>query len=79
VEKLKAFCQERHLSVTQVALAWVLAQPTVMSAIVGISKPEQLDQTIPAIDLMLDKQILDVCNGVWYQLPRERNRDVAFR
>jgi aryl-alcohol dehydrogenase-like predicted oxidoreductase len=79
VERLKAFCQERNLSVAQLALAWVLAQPAITSAIVGASKPEQLDQTIPAVDLVLDEQMLEVCNDAWYQLPRERNRDVAFR
>ncbi len=79
VERLKAFCQERNLSVAQLALAWVLAQPAITSAIVGASKPEQLDQTIPAVDLVLDEQMLEVCDDAWYQLPRERNRDVAFR
>ncbi|GHO70113.1 oxidoreductase [Ktedonobacter sp. SOSP1-52] len=79
VERLKSFCQERHLSVAQLALAWVLAQPAITSAIVGASKPEQLDQTLPAVDLVLDEQMQEVCDDVWYQLPRERNRDVAFR
>jgi aryl-alcohol dehydrogenase-like predicted oxidoreductase len=78
VERLKAFCQERNLSVAQLALAWVLAQSAITSAIVGASKPEQLDQTIPAVDLVLDEEMLGVCDDVWYQLPRERNRDVAF-
>ncbi|GHO79875.1 aldo/keto reductase [Ktedonobacter sp. SOSP1-85] len=79
VERLKKFCQERNLSVAQLALAWVLAQPAITSAIVGASKPEQLDQTLPAVDLVLDEQMREVCDDVWYQLPRERNRDVAFR
>jgi aryl-alcohol dehydrogenase-like predicted oxidoreductase len=79
VEKLKAFCLERNLSVAQVSLAWVLAQPAITSAIVGASKPEQLAQTLPAVDLVLDEQILAACDDVWYQLPRVRNRDIAFR
>ncbi len=78
VEKLKAFCHERNISVAQLAIAWVLAQPAITSAIVGASKPEQLDQTLPAVDLVLDEQMLAACDDVWYQLPRERNRDVAF-
>jgi 1-deoxyxylulose-5-phosphate synthase len=79
VEQLKAFCQHHNLSVAQLALAWVLAQPAITSAIVGASKPEQLDQTLPAVDLVLDEQMLAACDNIWYQLPRERNRDVAFR
>jgi len=78
VEKLKAFCQERNISVSQLAIAWVLAQPAITSAIVGASKPEQLDQTLPAVDLVLDEQMLAACDDVWYQLPKERNRDIAF-
>ena len=79
VEKLKAFCHEHHLAVAQLAIAWVLAQPAITSAIVGASKPEQLDQSLPAANLVLDEQMLAVCDDIWYQLPRERNQDVAFR
>lgn len=78
-EKLKTFCQERNISVAQLALAWVLHQPAITSAILGASKPEQLDQTLPAIDLELDEQMLATCDEIWYQLPREQNRDLAFR
>ncbi len=50
VERLKTYCQQHNLVVAQVALAWVLAQPAITSAIVGASKPEQLDQTLPAVE-----------------------------
>jgi len=79
VERLKAFCQEHHLAVTQLAIAWVLAQPAITSAIVGASKPEQLDQSLPATDLVLDEQTLAECDAIWYRLPHERNKDIAFR
>lgn len=79
VERLKQVCDERNVPLAQVALAWTLAQPAITSAIVGASKPEQLDQTLPAIDLTLDEQLMAACDDAWYQLPRERNRDVAFR
>jgi len=79
VEDLKAFCQEHHIAVAQLAIAWVLAQPAITSAIVGASKPEQLDQSLPAVNLVLDEQMLAVCNDIWYRLPRERNSEVAFR
>ena len=79
VEKLKTLCQERNLSLAQVALAWVLIQPAITSAILGASRPEQLDQTLPAVDLMLDEQVRAACDDVWYQLPRERNQAIAFR
>ena len=79
VEELKAFCQEHHIDIAQLAIAWVLAQPAITSAIVGASKPEHLDQTLHAVDLVLDEQMRAVCDDIWYRLPRERNRDIAFR
>src|SRR5947209_5856409 len=79
VEELKAFCQEHHIDIAQLAIAWVLSQPAITSAIVGASKPEHLDQTLPAVDLVLDEQMRAVCDDIWYRLPRERDRDIAFR
>lgn len=79
VDQFKQFCDERHVSITKVAIAWVLAQPAITSAIVGASKPEQLDQSLPAVDLTLDEPLLAACDDIWYQLPRERNKTVAFR
>ena len=79
VDELKRLCDERNVPLTQVALAWVLAQPAITSAIVGASKPEQLDQSLPAVDLTLDEQLLAACDDIWYQLPRERNQDIAYR
>ncbi len=79
VDQLKKACSERNLSVAQVALAWVLTHKPITSAILGASKPEQLDQTLPAINLTLDDDIKSLCDDVWYQLPRERNPQVAYR
>ncbi len=79
VGQLKKLCDERGISVAQVAVAWVLSHSAITSAIVGASKAEQLDQSLPAVDLTLDEQLLAACDDIWYQLPRERNRDLAFR
>src|SRR5947209_7912929 len=79
VEQLKQLCDERNIPLAQVAIAWMLAQPAITSAIVGASKAEQLDQSLPAVDLSLDEQLLAACDDIWYQLPRERNKEVALR
>src|SRR5713226_6191780 len=76
VDQLKRLCDQRGVSITQVALAWVLAQPAITSAIVGASKAEQLDQSLPAVDLTLDEQLLAACDDIWYQLPRERDKEL---
>lgn len=79
VDQLRQVCDVRKVSLTQVALAWVLAQPAITAAIVGASKAEQLDQSLPAVNLSLDERLLAACDDIWYQLPRERNKDIAFR
>ncbi len=51
----------------------------ITSAIVDASKAEQLDQSLPAVDLTLYEPLRAACDEIWYQLPREHNKDVAFR
>jgi aryl-alcohol dehydrogenase-like predicted oxidoreductase len=70
VQELQKFFQPRGKSLIQVAIAWVLAQAGITSAIVGASKPEQLDGSLGSIKLTLDGEEKDVCNRAWYQLPR---------
>ena len=54
VQKLKPLAQEAGCTLTQFALAWVLREPNVASAIVGASKPEQLDENAGASGLKID-------------------------
>lgn len=70
VEQLRAFFQKRGKSLVQVAIAWVLAQPGLTSAIVGASRPDQLDDTLAAVDLKLDAEEMEASNLAWYSLPR---------
>ena len=79
VERLGAYFEGRGKSLTHVALAWVLAQPGVTCAILGASKPEQLEDSLRGVDLKLDEEELRVCDEVWYTLPRERDAQIARR
>jgi aryl-alcohol dehydrogenase-like predicted oxidoreductase len=54
VQKLKPLAQEAGCTLTQFALAWVLREANVASAIVGASKPEQLDENAAASGLTID-------------------------
>ncbi len=49
----------RGVSRAQVALAWVLAQPTVTSPIVGATKPQHLDDAVAAVDLALTAEEIE--------------------
>jgi aryl-alcohol dehydrogenase-like predicted oxidoreductase len=79
VERLGAYFEGRGKSLTHVALAWVLAQLGVTCAILGASKPEQLEDSLRGVDLKLDEEELRVCDEVWYTLPRERDAQIARR
>jgi aryl-alcohol dehydrogenase-like predicted oxidoreductase len=62
VDRLRPVAEQAGMSLTEMALAWVLRRPEVASAIVGASRPEQVlanakasgieltDDTLAAID-----------------------------
>jgi aryl-alcohol dehydrogenase-like predicted oxidoreductase len=54
VQKLKPLAVEANCTLPQFALAWVLREPNVASAIVGASKPAQLEDNAKASGLTID-------------------------
>jgi aryl-alcohol dehydrogenase-like predicted oxidoreductase len=58
VERLRPIAAAAGLTLPQLALAWVLREPNVASAIVGVSRPEQLDDNAAASGVMLDDSTL---------------------
>jgi aryl-alcohol dehydrogenase-like predicted oxidoreductase len=54
VQELKPIAAEAGLSLAQFALAWVLREPNVASAIVGASRPEQLEENAAASGAHVD-------------------------
>ena len=79
VETLKRYFSERNRSLTQVALAWVLAQPGITCALVGASRAEQLAQSLPGADLQLSAEDLAFCDQIWFDLPRLKDPTIALR
>jgi 1-deoxyxylulose-5-phosphate synthase len=79
VEHLQQYFAGRNKSLTEAAVAWVLAQPDVTSAIVGATSAAQLQQSLPATELTLDSEEMEVCNEVWFRLPRLSDPAVATR
>lgn len=68
VDVLSSIAKERGASVPQVALAWVLANKTVTSVIIGARKQSQLDDNLGAVDVQLSAQEVARLNEV-SQLP----------
>ena len=54
VARLKELAAERGITVAQLAIAWLLRDETITSAIVGAKRPEQIDETAGAGDVALD-------------------------
>lgn len=54
VDKLRPLAAEAGLSLAQFALAWVLREGNVASAIVGASRPAQLDDNAKAAEAVVD-------------------------
>jgi len=50
VEELKKIAQQRGQSLAQMALAWVLRDERVTSALIGASRPEQIIENVKALD-----------------------------
>ncbi len=48
VQALKPIAAEAGLSLAQFALAWVLRQKNVAAAIIGATRPEQVDENVAA-------------------------------
>ena len=68
VQNLKPIAADLGITMGQLAIAWVLQNPNVASAIVGASRPEQIIDNIKAADIVLEadvmKKIDDVVSAV---------------
>ncbi|HWT13021.1 MAG TPA: aldo/keto reductase family protein [Allosphingosinicella sp.] len=54
VERLRPLAERAGLSLAQFALAWVLREPNVAAAIIGASRPEQVDENAAASGAEVD-------------------------
>ena len=57
MQRLRPIAADLGLTLAQLALAWVLRRPEVSSAIVGASRPEQLDENAGASGVRLDGDV----------------------
>ena len=79
VDHIKDVAGHHGHSLTHAALAWVLAQPVITSAIVGASRPDQLRDSLGAVGVTLSPDEMDACNDAWFNLPREKDPEIARR
>lgn len=58
VSKLASLAHEAGLTLPQLAIAWVLQNPQISAAIIGASKPEQVQENVKASGVRLDTEIM---------------------
>ena len=58
VEQLRNVAQELDLTLSQLALAWILRQSNVSSAIIGASRPEQVEENVKASGVAISAEVL---------------------
>ena len=64
VQKLRPLADQAGLSMAQLAIAWVLQNQNVSSAIVGATRPEQLVDNVKAAGVKLDADLLKAIDEV---------------
>ena len=64
VDGLRSVASEAGLSMPQLALAWVLRQENVSSAIIGASRPEQVDDNAAASGVELPADVISEIDGI---------------
>ncbi len=58
VQRLRPIAEEMGITMAQLAVAWVLANENVASAIIGASRPEQITENVAASGVDLDDDVL---------------------
>lgn len=64
VAQLEKVADEKGCTLPALALAWVLRQPNVASAIIGASNPKQIKENVKALDVTFTKEELDKIDGI---------------
>ena len=64
VERLRSVASDAGLSMSQLALAWVLQRDNVSSAIIGASRPEQVEDNAKAAGVRLSADVISEIDGI---------------
>jgi len=64
VQELRPIADRAELSMAQLAIAWVLQNDNVASAIVGATRPDQLDENVKAVGVKLSDETLAAIDEV---------------
>jgi len=71
VQQLKPIADQEGLSLAQLAVAWVLQNPNVSSAIIGATKPAQIKENVKASGVKLSSESMKAIDQVLGKLPEK--------
>ena len=71
VQKLKPIADSVDLSMSQLALAWALANPNVSSVIMGATKPSQVKENVKAAGVKLSADVMNKIDVALGSLPEK--------
>jgi aryl-alcohol dehydrogenase-like predicted oxidoreductase len=64
VQRLKPLAEQAGLSLAQLAVAWVLQNTNVSSAIIGATRPEQVQENVKASGVKLDADLMKAIDEI---------------
>ena len=64
VNELRSVASDVDLSMSQLALVWILRQHNVSSAIIGASRPEQVEDNAKAAGVRLSPDVVSEIDGI---------------
>jgi aryl-alcohol dehydrogenase-like predicted oxidoreductase len=65
LDAYEALCRELGVTPAHVALAWLLSNPVVSTAIVGPETDDELRMSLAALSLRLDTAVIDKLDEIW--------------
>jgi aryl-alcohol dehydrogenase-like predicted oxidoreductase len=59
VQELDHIAGQAGITLSQLAIAWILRQPGVSSALIGASRPSQIEENVKAVEVSLQPDMLE--------------------
>ena len=70
VDQVKHLAAQADCTIAQFALAWILREPNVASAIIGATRPEQVEENAAASGMKIDPELFAQAEAIFEALPR---------
>jgi 1-deoxyxylulose-5-phosphate synthase len=71
VDHISGLAAEAGCTLAQFALAWVLREPNIASAIIGATQPEQVSENAAASGLVIDPALFAKAEAIAAGIPRQ--------